>query len=94
MEYDVIAISIRSVCNSYIHLFIFFCRVLPEDLEYFSRHNNEKIPFQPALKQVFHSDPKTEVSPKESVKEHIWNLHFAEYGRYVFVCILLSSIFL
>ena len=35
---------------------------------------------QPALKKLFCA---SDGSPKESVKESLWNTHFEDYGRYV-----------
>eukprot|EP00794_Sanderia_malayensis_P016811 gene16811-18507_t len=56
-------------------------KMIPEYLENFAAGKDSRIPFQPALKKVFDSHSGKDISPKESVKEHIWNLHFAEYGR-------------
>ena len=39
------------------------------------------IEFQPALIKLFHRRGSNEISPQESVKEHLWSLHFADYGR-------------
>uniref|UniRef100_T1JBL6 TBC1 domain family member 9 n=1 Tax=Strigamia maritima TaxID=126957 RepID=T1JBL6_STRMM len=33
------------------------------------------------LIELFHKEDSKELSAKESVKEHLWRLHFAEYGR-------------
>lgn len=56
--------------------------MIPEYLENYTGESDKRIPFQQALKNVFPDGTRGEISPKESVKEHIWNLHFAEYGRY------------
>ncbi|KAJ8049699.1 TBC1 domain family member 9 [Holothuria leucospilota] len=37
--------------------------------------------FQPALVTLFNRRGSDEVSAKESVKEHLWDTHFREYGR-------------
>ncbi len=58
--------------------------MIPEYLDNFALGNESSIPFQPALKKVFASEASKEVTPKQSVKEHIWDLHFAEYGRCIF----------
>ena len=39
--------------------------------------------FQPALKSVFCPVNEDGIPVKESVKGHLWSLHFAEYGRSV-----------
>ena len=46
--------------------------------------------FQPALKKVFCLVNKDGNPLKESVKEHLWSLHFDEYGRYIFrnICVI------
>lgn len=36
---------------------------------------------QPALMTYFYKDDPTEINAKEAVKQHLWNIHFAEYGR-------------
>lgn len=41
----------------------------------------KKPTFQPPLTTVFSSTPADHVNAKETVKEHLWRLHFAEYGR-------------
>ncbi|XP_033118031.1 TBC1 domain family member 9-like isoform X3 [Anneissia japonica] len=42
-----------------------------------------KLPLQlqPALITVFNDRSEDGVSPKEKVKEHLWSVHFKEYGR-------------
>lgn len=48
----------------------------------FSTSRNMKKPtFQPPLTTVFSNTPADHVNAKETVKEHLWRLHFAEYGR-------------
>ncbi|KAK7098501.1 hypothetical protein V1264_002777 [Littorina saxatilis] len=38
--------------------------------------------FQPALISIFNKrHPDDELTPREAAKEHLWDLHFAEYGR-------------
>ena len=37
--------------------------------------------FQPPLTTVFGAKSSDQAHAKMSVKEHLWNLHFAEYGR-------------
>jgi len=37
--------------------------------------------FQSALIKLFHRRGSDEVSAKEAVKEHMWHLHFSEFGR-------------
>lgn len=32
---------------------------------------------------LFHRRGSDEISPKESVTDHLWQLHFSEYGRYL-----------
>ena len=44
--------------------------------------DDNEIEFQPALITLFNRRNSDELSAKESVKEHLWNLHFAEYGGY------------
>ncbi|XP_070566267.1 TBC1 domain family member 9-like isoform X3 [Ptychodera flava] len=39
------------------------------------------IQLQPALIKLFHRRDSDDVSVKESVKEHLWSIHFSEYGR-------------
>jgi hypothetical protein len=44
--------------------------------------DSPEIEFQPALVSVFkkcHADE--ELTPREAAKEHLWDLHFSEYGR-------------
>ncbi|XP_076114400.1 TBC1 domain family member 9-like [Mytilus galloprovincialis] len=41
----------------------------------------EPVQFQPALVSLFHRRDSDELSAKETVKEHLWNVHFTEYGR-------------
>ena len=41
----------------------------------------DEIQFQPALVSVFHRRNSDELSARETVKEHLWNVHFSEYGR-------------
>ncbi|XP_032223477.2 TBC1 domain family member 9 [Nematostella vectensis] len=41
----------------------------------------KKTEFQPPLTQVFSSTPTDQITAKETVKEHLWRLHLAEYGR-------------
>ncbi|XP_071477877.1 TBC1 domain family member 9-like [Diadema antillarum] len=36
---------------------------------------------QPALVKVFNRRGSDDISARESVKEHLWNMHFKEYGR-------------
>eukprot|EP00057_Strongylocentrotus_purpuratus_P019193 XP_011673667.1 PREDICTED: TBC1 domain family member 8-like [Strongylocentrotus purpuratus] len=36
---------------------------------------------QPALVKLFNRRGSDEISARESVKEHLWNMHFKEYGR-------------
>ena len=43
--------------------------------------NTKKPTFQPPLTTVFSSAPADHINAKETVKEHLWRLHFAEYGR-------------
>ncbi|CAL1535440.1 unnamed protein product [Lymnaea stagnalis] len=44
-----------------------------------------ELEFQPALMSIFSSKETEELSPrdeaKEAAKEHMWDLHFAEFGR-------------
>lgn len=48
----------------------------------FSTSPQKKQPsFQPPLTSVFSNTPADHVNAKESIKEHLWRLHFAEYGR-------------
>lgn len=49
--------------------------------EFFPDDANESVYFQPALKHVFCPVNEAGIPVKESVKEHLWSLHFAEYGR-------------
>lgn len=38
--------------------------------------------FQPALISIFNQrHPEDELTPREAAKEHLWDLHFAEFGR-------------
>ena len=39
------------------------------------------LEFQPALITLFNRRNSDELSAKESIKEHLWDIHFAEYGR-------------
>ncbi|XP_071954671.1 TBC1 domain family member 9-like isoform X2 [Antedon mediterranea] len=39
------------------------------------------IQLQPALITVFNDRNEDGVSPKEKIKEHLWSVHFKEYGR-------------
>ncbi|XP_064634250.1 TBC1 domain family member 9B-like isoform X3 [Lineus longissimus] len=41
----------------------------------------DEIDFQPALISLFHRRDSDEVSAAETVKEHLWSVHFSEYGR-------------
>ncbi|XP_061166989.1 TBC1 domain family member 9-like isoform X2 [Saccostrea echinata] len=41
----------------------------------------DDIQFQPALVSLFHRRHSDELSARETVKEHLWNVHFSEYGR-------------
>lgn len=40
-----------------------------------------KATFQPPLTTVFSNTPAAHVNAKETIKEHLWRLHFADYGR-------------
>ncbi|CAG5132488.1 unnamed protein product [Candidula unifasciata] len=44
-----------------------------------------ELNFQPALMSIFSTSEHSELSPKdeakEAAKEHLWDLHFAEFGR-------------
>ena len=51
----------------------------------YSTNPDEKEPlsFQPPLTEVFNtSSGSNQVHAKETIREHLWRLHFAEYGRY------------
>lgn len=39
------------------------------------------IELQPALVKLFQQMSQDNVSARESSKEHLWAMHFAEYGR-------------
>lgn len=39
------------------------------------------IQFQPALVSLFNRRDSDELSAKETMKEHLWNVHFSEFGR-------------
>lgn len=41
----------------------------------------DEIQFQPALVSVFHRRNSDELSARETIKEHLWNVHFSEFGR-------------
>lgn len=41
----------------------------------------DEIQFQPALVSVFHRRNSDELSARETIKEHLWKVHFSEYGR-------------
>ncbi|XP_060561507.1 TBC1 domain family member 9B-like [Ruditapes philippinarum] len=41
----------------------------------------EEIQFQPALVSLFCRRGSDELTAKESVKEHLWDVYFSEYGR-------------
>eukprot|EP00111_Clytia_hemisphaerica_P005802 TCONS_00016792-protein len=43
--------------------------------------NDQTTQFQPALKTVFCPVSEAGIPVKESVKEHLWSMHFSEYGR-------------
>ena len=47
--------------------------------------------FQSALINLFHQRGSDEISAKEAVKEHLWELHFSEYGRLGF-CYFYASV--
>lgn len=49
----------------------------------YSTNPDEEPPsFQPPLTTVFNTNTGSDsVQAKESVREHLWRLHFAEYGR-------------
>lgn len=42
---------------------------------------NTKATFQPPLTTVFSNTPADHVNAKETIKEHLWRLHFSDYGR-------------
>ncbi|XP_055998545.1 TBC1 domain family member 9-like isoform X2 [Ostrea edulis] len=46
-----------------------------------ANNSPDEIQFQPALVSVFHRRNSDELSAKETVKEHLWNVHFSEFGR-------------
>ncbi|KAK6190175.1 hypothetical protein SNE40_002098 [Patella caerulea] len=46
-----------------------------------SDDSEEQIKFQPALISLFCRRESDELSPKETVKMHLWDVHFAEYGK-------------
>jgi hypothetical protein len=50
-------------------------------LSLFSQTASEPVEFQPALVTLFCRRNSDEMSAKEMVKEHLWNIHFTEYGR-------------
>ncbi len=63
-------------CQFYFIFFIFFC------FQYITDSESEKVvEFQPALITLFNRRNSDELSAKESIKEHLWDIHFAEYGR-------------
>ena len=38
--------------------------------------------FQPALISIFNKrHSEDEITPMEAAKEHLWDLHFSEFGR-------------
>nr|CAB3266843.1 TBC1 domain family member 9 [Phallusia mammillata] len=43
--------------------------------------NGNTIELQPALFSVFKRLNPSDIDPKETVKEHLWSIHFTEYGR-------------
>ncbi|KAK2144685.1 hypothetical protein LSH36_737g04030 [Paralvinella palmiformis] len=43
--------------------------------------SSDEPQFQSALIKLFHRRGSDEVSAKEAVKEHMWHLHFSEFGR-------------
>ncbi len=53
------------------------------DMWFVEELNDDVIELQPALVKLFNRRTSDEVSAKESIKEHLWDLHFAEYGRSV-----------
>lgn len=44
--------------------------------------SGEEIQFQPALVSLFCRRGSDELTAKETVKEHLWDVYFSEYGRY------------
>ncbi|XP_041466902.1 TBC1 domain family member 9B-like [Lytechinus variegatus] len=48
-----------------------------------SESPNHSVAFQlqPALVKLFNRRGSDEISARETVKEHLWNMHFKEYGR-------------
>jgi len=53
----------------------------PRDGEIYLSSTKEMIKLQSALINVFHKRDVDNVPAKETIKEHLWSLHFAEYGR-------------
>lgn len=57
---------------------MFSSRLKPEFLSDTAKQSKN---FQPALKTVFCPVNESGIPVKESVKEHLWSMHFSEYGR-------------
>lgn len=55
----------------------------------------ETFALQPALVTLFHRRASDDKTAKEAIKEHLWALHFDEYGRSGHQCVTGSfSIFI
>lgn len=46
-----------------------------------SDDSSSQIQFQPALIKIFCRRDSDEISAKETIKQHLWEVHFTEYGR-------------
>ena len=47
----------------------------------FSLEGNSNFTMQPALISLFNRRDSDELTNKETIKQHLWNIHFAEYGK-------------
>ncbi|CAE1268201.1 unnamed protein product [Acanthosepion pharaonis] len=45
------------------------------------KEGNSNFTMQPALISLFNRRDSDELTNKESIKQHLWNIHFSEYGK-------------
>ncbi|XP_076819069.1 TBC1 domain family member 9-like [Clavelina lepadiformis] len=53
----------------------------PSDSSEGNDESNNVIELQPALATVFSRRDPNDIDAKETVKKHLWSIHFSEYGR-------------
>ena len=61
-------------------IYAFLCLIL-DSLENSNDLRDEVFEMQPALITLFDRRNSEDLSAKESVKKHLWELHYADYGR-------------